>query len=205
MAPMDRLKHSEEKLRTKPAEQIASEVQLAVGRIPGAFIKVSAGDSYGFGSPIQMGFASDNRELLIKTVTTIRDRLRKGEINGVINPDLSSKPGKPELQAIPDRTVLADYGLSVAEVGGAMRTLYQGNDDAKLRLSGQEYPIRVMMDLKDRDNPDLVNQVPVKFVQGNPVLLGSVAPLRQSPSLDKIDRRNRMEEIRVTDDLCESG
>ncbi|MBI1755864.1 MAG: efflux RND transporter permease subunit [Fimbriimonas ginsengisoli] len=202
-APMDKVKGVKpgEKMRTRPAEAVASDVMVLVGSIPGAFLKVSTNDSFGFGAAIQIGFASEDRDLLVRTVTNIRQRLREGAIKGVINPDLSSKPGKPELQALPDRTLLADNGLSVAEVGAAMRTLYQGNDDSKLRVAGREYPIRVMMDRTDRDNPDLVQQVPLKFNQGNPVFLSSVAPLREAPALDKIERRARQEEIRVTADL----
>ncbi len=190
-----------EKLRTKSADSVSAGVLEKVGRIPGAFIKVSATSAFGFGSAIQIGLEGDDRDQLIGTATKIRDGLRGGAIKGVINADISSKPGKPELQAIPDRSRLADYGLSVADAGASLRTLYQGNDDAKYRVNGNEYPIRVMMSLKDRDNPDLLNQVPVKFVQGNPVFLGSVAPLQQAAALDHIDRRNRQEEIQVTADL----
>lgn len=201
-APMDRLssKHSE-KLRRRSAEAVAGSMLLKVGKVPGAFITVSAQDAFGFGSAIQMSFTSDNRELLTATALKIKQALQAGAIKGVINPDLSSKPGKPEIQAIPDRQKMADSGLSVAELGQAARTLYQGNDDTKLRINGDEYGIRVMVDRKDRDDPNLVQEMPVKFVAGLPIFLGSVAKLEEHPALDKIERRNRVEEVKVFADL----
>ncbi len=198
---MDRLKGSKAHLRDRSADSVAAEVLNKVGRIPGAFIKVAATSGFGFGAAIQIGLGGDDRQALVATATKIRDGLRSGAIKGVINADISSKPGKPELQAVPDRERLADYGLSVADVGASLRTLYQGDENAKYRVNGNEYPIRVMMSLKDRDNPNILSQVPVKFIQGSPVFLSTVAPLQQAPALDHIDRRNRQEEIAVTADL----
>lgn len=190
-----------EKLRSRSAEEVSAEILRKVGRIPGAFIKVSAGDAFGFGSAIQLSFISDDREKLLATVESVRERLQKGDIPGVINPDITSKPGKPEIQAIPNRLRMADTGLTVAELGGVVRTLYQGNDDTKLRINGDEYIIRVMADRADRDNPNLVQEMPIKFVNGLPIFLGSVVDLQTKAALDKIDRRDRIEEIKVTADL----
>ena len=198
---MDTLRHSGEKLRHVSSDSVAADLLLAIGKIPGTKIKVSAQDSFGFGAPIQMSFASDNRELLVATVGKIRDELQKGVVPGVINPDLSSKPGKPEIQAIPNRLAMADAGIDLSTLGPAMRDLYNGNNDTKLRVRGREFGIRVMMDLKDRNNPDLLNQVPITFKSGNPVYLSQVADTQVKPALDKIERRQRVEEIRITADL----
>lgn len=190
-----------DKLRYQRDTAVVADVIEKVGKIPGAQVIISAGQQQGFGSPIQMSFQSDDREKLLATVTDIRDRLAAGEIDGVILPDISSKPGKPELRAIPDRTAMGDLGLSTAEIALAMRTMYEGNTDVKFRDEGKEYDIRVMMSLEDRNNPDLVGQVPIRFVNGLPIYLSSVARLEPGFALDKIDRRQRIQEIRVTAEL----
>ncbi len=197
----DRFKSHTERLRRRSSDSVAADILQKVGRVPGATVKIAAASGFNFGSAIQLSLASDNRELLNHTVERLRAGLATGVIRGVINPDITSKQGKPEFRAVPDSALLADLGLSVNDVGQAVRTLYQGNNDSKLRLRGREYDINVMMDRKDRDNPELINQVPLKFVQGKPVYLGSVAQITQVPGVDKIDRRNRAEEVRVTADL----
>jgi hydrophobic/amphiphilic exporter-1 (mainly G- bacteria), HAE1 family len=192
--------HGEE-LRTRVDNAVAADMLERIGKIPGAEVTVSTAGGVGFGAPIQMGFASDDRELLVRTTTEIKRRLEAGEIEGVITPELSSKPGKPEIRAVPDRVRLADVGLSTAELAGSLRVLYEGDFDTKFRVSGREYDIRVMMDLQDRNDPDTVSQVPITFVQGRPIFLSDVASLERGVSTDKIERRNREEEIRISANL----
>lgn len=180
---------------------VAAQLTEKIGQIPGARIIVSAGGGVGFGPPIQMSFTGDDRDLLVRTVDNIRLKLQNGAVPGVINPDISSKPGKPEIRAIPDREKLADAGLTVADLATTMRILYEGNRDTKFRVSGREYDIRVLMDYTDRNNPAMVNQVPIAFNQGNPVYVPQVASIVQGVGVDKIERRDRVEEVRLTAEL----
>lgn len=180
---------------------VAAQLTERIGRIAGARVLVSAGGGVGFGPPIQMSFTGDDRDLLVRTVDNIRLKLQNGAVPGVINPDISSKPGKPELRAIPDREKLADANLTVADLANTMRILYEGNRDTKFRVSGREYDIRVLMDYEDRNDPSVVNQVPIAFYQGNPVYVPQVASIVQGIGVDKIERRDRAEEVRLTADL----
>ncbi|MBX3117701.1 MAG: efflux RND transporter permease subunit [Fimbriimonadaceae bacterium] len=194
-------KKHEGKLRSRSDNAVAADLLEEIKRIPGADVTISAQSGFGFGAPIQMGFASDDTDKLLSTVSKIKERLQQGAIAGVVSPDISSKPGKPELQAIPDRVRLADFGMSVADVANSMRVLYDGNNDTKFRVNGREYDIRVMMDIGDRNDPHAVGSVPIRFVQGNPIYLDQVASLNEGIGIDKIDRRNKEQEIRLTADL----
>lgn len=190
-----------EKLRTRSSESIAAGMLEQIGRIPGAEIKVAATEGEGFGSPIQMSFRGDDPALLVATVDNIRNRLKAGAIKGVINPDISSKPGNPEVLVIPDRVKLADIGRTPADIANALRLLYEGDDRTVYREKGREYKIRVMMSLADRNNPDIVGQMPLSFVEGKPIFLSQVATVLPGIGLDKIERRDRQEEVRLTADL----
>jgi HAE1 family hydrophobic/amphiphilic exporter-1 len=194
------VKH-EHPLRKKADTSVAADLIQTVGKVPGAKVTITTQGSFGFGSAIQMSFASDDREKLIATVENIRSRLAAGEIEGVINVDTSSKPGKPEFRAIPMADRMADADVTTADVANTLRLLYEGNDDVKLRVSGREYPIRVLMDPEDRNNADLIQDVPIKFSQGQPVFLPQVAKIEEGVTIDKVNRRNRIEEIQITSDL----
>jgi hydrophobic/amphiphilic exporter-1 (mainly G- bacteria), HAE1 family len=196
------VKHAEP-LRTKSDKTITGEIteKIYADRIAGAKVTVASGSNFGFGKPIQMSFRGDDRELILQTVENIRRGLANGAVKGVINADISSKPGKPEIRAIPDRAKLADKGLSVADLANTLRILYEGNNDAKFRVQGREYDIRVMMDLNDRNRPETVREVPITFVQGEPVFVPDVANVVNGVGVDKIERRARSEEIRVETDL----
>lgn len=192
-----------EKLRPKSEsdKKVAADLIGMIGRIPGATIKVAANNGQGFGAPIQISFSSENRALAINTADAIKRKLDGGAVKGVINADISSKPGKPELRLTPDRSRLANYGMTVADVATAMRLLYEGDDSTKLRIKGEEYPVRVMLNVNDRNDPDTLAKIPVKFSNGNPIYLSSVVQPTDGDSPDKIDRRNRAEEVRLTADL----
>lgn len=194
------LTHTPGATRNQSSDAVAAELATSIGRVPGAQVTVSA-NSGGFGQPIQMSFLSDNRQAVVDTASKVKEALLSGAVPGVINPDISSKPGKPEVRAIPDRERMADTGLTASDVGAALRTLYQGNDDAKLRQNGLEYPIRVMLNLNDRNNPAILSQLPIKFDNGTPVMLGNVTTLQNGSGIDKIGRRNEEEEVQLTADL----
>lgn len=193
-------KHTE-RLRTKSDSSVAAELLKAIGRIPGANITVAAGNNQGFGAPIQISLRSDDREKLVAAAVALREKLASGVVEGVISPDLSSKPGKPELRAVPNRAKLADANLSVQEIAGAMRTLYEGNNQAKFRVSGQEYDIRVMMDPADRNNPGIINSLPLTFKSNTPIFLNEVATVQEGQGVDRIIRRGRQEEVQITANL----
>jgi HAE1 family hydrophobic/amphiphilic exporter-1 len=191
--------HHTEKLRTKSDSAAAGILTEQVGRIPGAQISISAAGS-GFGANVQLSFTSDNHALLLATAQKVRDALGSGAVKGVINPQLSVNAGKPEIQIRPNRLETADLGLTPQDLATAVEVLYQGNNDTKMRVNGREYGIRVMMDRKDRDNPNIIKEVPLKFSQGQPVYLGSLAQVVTAPGIDRITRRARAEEIEVTAD-----
>ncbi len=197
----DRFRKHEERLRTRSSDSVAADLTARFGRVAGGSVKISAVSGFAFGSAIQLSLTSDDRDLLVKTAVAVRDELAKGNIKGVINPDISTKPGKPELQIFPDRVAAGDQGINPTDIGNAVRTLYQGNNDTKLRVNGREYDIRVMMSRKDRDNPNILSTVPITFKQGNPIYLSSVGDIHQEPGINRVTRRARAEEITVTADL----
>lgn len=198
---LDHFKKSSEKVRWERDTKVAADILEAVGRVPGAEIKVSANSGLGLGSAIQMSFRGEDPALLAQTTSNIVRKLAAGGVKGVINADVSTTPGKPELRAIPIRERLADINSSASTIGAALRTMYTGDDTARFRVSGNEYKVRVQLAPEDKNNPNLVNEVPITFAGGDPVFLGSVAKLVQQPSVDRIDRRDREQEIRITADL----
>lgn len=202
-ATLDRLKfwHKGEKLRWIDATEVSSELMQKVGRVPGANVTIAAAGGFSFGAPVQLSFTSDNHDQLVATAQKVRDELAKGVVKGIINPEVSSKAGKPELRILPDRLALADRGIDPQVLGGAVRTLYQGDESTKLRISGREYDVRVMLALEDRNDPNTLANVPITFAGGAPVFLSEVADIRQAPGLTKITRRGRAEEILVTADV----
>jgi multidrug efflux pump subunit AcrB len=194
----------ETQLRDRSDTKIAADILFDLhNNLPGVEYTVSATAQQGFGLPIQFSLLSDDRQLLAQTAQNVVEGLKGGAVEGVITPDASASPGKPEYRAIPKRDKLAELGLNPSQVGLALRALYEGDDQAKYRVQGREYDVRVMMDLADRNDPNLLSQVPVLFVRNEPVFLTDIAELEVGQTVDKIDRRDKQEEIRISADLLQ--
>jgi HAE1 family hydrophobic/amphiphilic exporter-1 len=144
---------------------------------------------------------SEDHDALVKASNEIKKQLQAGAIKGVINVDLSTTLGKAEIHAMANRQMLADNNLSVADFAATMNTLYQGNDTTRFRVKGNEYKVRVQLSPEDKNNPNIVNEVPVLFRNGTPIFLSTVANLVPAEGVDKISRRDRAEEIQLTADL----
>ena len=187
-------------IRVRPDTIVADELREKIGRIPDCTLTVSAVSGWGFGAPIIISLYGQDARLVQESAEKVRDAL--SQIPGVVDADISTKPGKPEIRAYVDRTRMADLGVSVEELGSAMRIAYEGDDTIKFRENGQEYPIRVRLSEKDRNVVRLVDTVPVAFSQNGGLLtLRDLTTPRSAFGPTKITRRDKQREVQVTAQL----
>ncbi len=197
-APIDKMqfwKKSTEKLRDRDQASIVTEVQQKIGKIPDAKIIVSGQTGFAAGPPVQVSILSTEPERVAPAAEQALQVLSK--IKGIVNLDLTSKPGKPEFVVRPDRTKMADNDLSVRQLGAVARVAFEGNTDAKYRQNDREYDIRVNLEDSVRQDSRALETIPVTFRNGNPVYLGEVSNIERAESFDKADRFNRQRMISV--------
>jgi HAE1 family hydrophobic/amphiphilic exporter-1 len=187
------VKHPE--YRTRGVEPIVTDLQQRIGKVPDAKVYVTAVTGFITGAAVQVSIMSNDATKVDPAAAKAMATL--GTIPGIVNLDLSSKPGKPELVVRPDRVRLADNDLSVASLGAATRVIYEGDTSAKYREGGREYDIRVNLSDDVRQKPEELASVPVGFRQGNPVFLGSVAKVEPGVGPDKVERYNRQRQVTV--------
>lgn len=186
----------EEGLRTRSDVAVALELQQKLGKIPDAQVVVSTQSGFGFGAPVQVAVTSLDPERVLPAALKAREALSR--LEGVVNLDLSTKPGKPEFVIRPDRWKLADNDLSVTQLGSVVRTLYEGNTEVKYWEGNREYNVRINLSDDVRQDAERMTMVPVRFRQGNPVFLGEVARVEPGVGPDKLERYNRQRQVVVT-------
>ena len=186
--------HEQEETRSKSSDTIVSELQQAIGKIPDAKIVVTSGGAFG-GAPIDFRIKSPNPD----EVPALADKALEvmSGIEGLVNVELSSKPGKPELLVRPNRIRMADNDINVAQLGSATRTLFEGDTSATYREAGREYDIRVNLSDDVRQNPAALGSVPITFRNSNPIYLGDVATIEEAVGPDRVERRDRQRQIAV--------
>jgi HAE1 family hydrophobic/amphiphilic exporter-1 len=189
------------KRRERGIREIADWVAQRTARIPGAeMISVTVGSGHGPGSGIMKQVQGQNMDDILLTANRLADIMRKTP--GAVDVDVSYKPSKPERRIIVDRERAAQLGLSVAQVAMAARTAIDGDDSAKLRDGGSEYPIRVRFAQADRSKGSDVRNLIIAHRDGAPIYLKDVADVKYDYAPTKIDRKNRQRVVYVTANLA---
>lgn len=188
--------------RQRSDSDVAADIRKRIDRIAGGkLVIVPVRGFSGVNAPVQVELLGFDLDQMKKLSEEIRDKLAK--IPGVINPDISLRPGKPEAQVTIDREKASQYGLDVSQIGTALRNAYEGNIDAKFREEGEQFDIRVQFAEFDRSRIDEVGSVVVGKIRNaetntwSPVRLNQVAHITMGEGPNKIDRKNRLRKATV--------
>ncbi|MBL7775137.1 MAG: efflux RND transporter permease subunit, partial [Saprospiraceae bacterium] len=118
-------------------------------QIPGVRISVSAIDILGLSfAPIEVRVNGPDLDSIMLLSDTIQQIM--ASVPGCVEITPSVEAGNPEVQVEVNRQRMADYGLTMAQVGLSLQTAFSGNTDARFRDGDFEYPIRIALDAFDR-------------------------------------------------------
>jgi hydrophobic/amphiphilic exporter-1 (mainly G- bacteria), HAE1 family len=199
--PLTPKEHLELDWRKRSDADIAAEMRKKMAGIAGGKVVVVPVRGFGgISAPVQVELLGFDLDQMKRISEDIRDRLAR--IPGVINPDISLRPGKPEAQVTIDRQKAAQYGLDVTQIGQALRAAYEGNIDAKFREQGEQFDIRVQFADLDRSRIDEVGSVVVGRVNTDSgrqaIRLNQVATITMGEGPNKIERKNRLRKATVS-------
>ncbi len=101
------------------------------------------------------------------------------------------KSGKPERVYQPNRAALADYGLTVAQVGQAIRTYVYGQEVSVYREKNDEYDILVRYQESDRDQAsDILSATILSPIAGY-IPLSAVVEEKLAEGPSTIERKDK--------------
>jgi HAE1 family hydrophobic/amphiphilic exporter-1 len=130
------------------------------------------------------------------------DKVRS--IPGLVDLDSSAKPNKPTLDVQVRRDVASDLGLSVAQIGAALRTLVAGQTVGNWRApDDQTYDVNVRLAPQARNSPADLDLLPFTVgtnADGSPriVRLNQVARVQESTGSNQINRRDLTREVSIS-------
>lgn len=146
-------------------------------------------------TPVTVILSGPKREEVARAADALRDSLKT--VRGTADVRLSSQPGTPEMHVVVDREQMAAFGLSIADVGSAMRIAYDGDDSNKYREEGDEYDIRLIFDEGYRNATSGIPDLSFRAKDGNLVRLGQFSRLEQSRGYALLQRHERNEAVWV--------
>lgn len=188
--------------RIRGDDEVAREVRSKLSDIPDGNVKVHLSGGIGPGNqPVEIQLAGDDANELNSVARKIKTVVASTE--GVINADLSSKMGKPEIRALIDRDKAADLGFDVATIASALRTSVAGSSDTRYREHGREYDIRVRLSEFDRNSVQDISHIVIGSAYNRPIYLQDVAKIYRDTGPTKIERKNRQRKVTLTADLAD--
>ncbi|MBL7987219.1 MAG: efflux RND transporter permease subunit [Chlorobi bacterium] len=185
------------KERVKSTDEIGEAIKSYALSIPGVKVRVNPIGIFGTANqtPVQIIVSGQNLDSVEATASYFANILRK--IQGTADIRLSVEDGKPETQVKIDREKMAALGLTIAEVGGALRVALNGDNDARFRVGTDEYDINIRLDEFDRSRTSDVESITFMNRRGEQVMLKQFADVEQSTGPTKLQRKDRNSAVTI--------
>ena len=191
------------KARKLSVDQMSVTLRERLKQVPGITVThVGLLDSVGGQKQILFSIQGADTAELERLTQLSMEKIRT--VPGLVDLDSSVKPNKPTLDVQVKRDVASDLGLSVAQIGSALRTLVAGQTVGNWRApDDQTYDVNVRLAPDARNSPQDLDQLP--FTVGTNadgsariVRLNQVANVRESTVPNQINRRDLTREVAIS-------
>jgi HAE1 family hydrophobic/amphiphilic exporter-1 len=191
------------KARKLSVDQMSVSLRERLKQVPGITVThVGLLDSVGGQKQILFSIQGADTAELERLTQLALEKIRT--VPGLVDLDSSVKPNKPTLDVQVKRDVASDLGLSVAQIGSALRTLVAGQTVGNWRApDDQTYDVNVRLAPDARNSPQDLDQLP--FTVGTNadgsariVRLNQVANVRESTGPNQINRRDLTREVAIS-------
>ncbi len=179
--------------RNRSTDDIRLMIKKQLEKIPGvtAHVTLPGIVSMGISAPVQFSISGSSWDAVAETAMRVKEIA--STIPGAYDVRLSSELGQPEMKVQIERAKLADFGLSMADVGTILQIGLAGNTDSKYKdpADGNEYDINIMLDKFDRSKTSDLGGLTVTNRLGQLVELNQFADITQDTGPTQLERRDR--------------
>ncbi len=177
----------------KSYDQLADEISKSLESIPGVFFEKN--------QPIQMRFnelmTGIRQDVAVKIFGENLDTLLNyaNKVSGIIQtvkgatpPQVERISGLPQINVTYDRTRLANYGITVADVNSVLSTAFAGKAAGQVFENERRFDLVVRLDSAYRTSIEDVNNLMIPTNTGNQVPLSQVAMINYKLGPAQISR-----------------
>jgi HAE1 family hydrophobic/amphiphilic exporter-1 len=191
----------EKRKRQRSTAEVMNDIAQQAAMIPGLKIRMSPISMFGAAqeSPMQIEVKGPDLEKLAAVadqVAAITER-----VPGTRDVKSSWEEGQPEIQVSVDRDRAAQFGLTLGEIGVALRTALEGDIATKFKDGNTEYDTRVVLAKANRSHPADVEKVSLVNYRGERIFLNQVADVYYGKGATTIGRKDRERLITVASNL----
>ncbi len=190
--------------RQRSNEEIAEDLRNKLdGKIAGMKIRVRAPKGQFLLErilPNAEGLTIEVRGYDLDTLGLLADRAVEAvkDIAGITDVELSREAGLPQQEIHVLRDRIADVGLTVADVAGAIETAIAGSRAGEFRSEGNSYRILVQLRDAEKKSIDEVLDLTLQTPSGRQVQLRNLVETREGQGRVFVERKDQQRLITVT-------
>lgn len=188
--------------RKRSTAEVMNAIAEQTALIPGLKVRMSPISMFGAAqeSPLQIEVRGPD----LDTLAPIADKVAiiTADVAGTRDVKSSWEEGQPEIKVAVDRDRAAQLGLSLGEIGVALRTALEGDIATKFKDGNTEFDTRVVLAKANRSQPDAVEKITLVNYRGERVFLGQVAEVYYGKGPTTISRKDRERLITVSSNLA---
>lgn len=186
--------------RDRSAEAIGRQLRQDLSDIAGAEITVSSAGMMDMssltGSAISVQLTGDDYEALDETARDLAAAI--AALPDAVDVTTSSSEQVPEVDVRLKRDVAAQYGLTAATVGSAVRSQLTGSTATTLKVNGEEISVVVRGETDAGKSLDELKSMPITTPLGSSIPLRMVADVTVEMAPQSIARSNQSRTITIT-------
>jgi len=148
----------------KSTQEVLDNIRNSVKGVPGAKIVVEK-ESSGppTAKPILIEITGENLDSLIATSKSLKRYLDDKQISGVEELKSDFQADKPEIVFDIQRSRLNIEGISTGQIAQDLRTAMFGMEVSRFKDANDDYPIMVRLQKDQRNNIDIVKNLPITY------------------------------------------
>jgi HAE1 family hydrophobic/amphiphilic exporter-1 len=189
--------------RTVTAKTVSNELRRPLANVPGILFVTGEG-GFGGETDIQVqvvGLEGTEYAVLDQEAQQLAEAMR--QIPGLVDVDVSYKPGRPEMQLAIDRKMAAQMGLSAAQIASTVRLLVNGEQVSTFRGEGPEAEIRVQQQQASSSNIDTILNLNLVTPSGALAPLRTLVQVKSAEGPSQIQHSDRRPVISVSANVVE--
>lgn len=171
--------------------ELTRKLSLVPGYVPGFLQPIENRIlmlSTGIRAQVGVKIFGENLDTLQKIAFDVERVVR--EVPGATGVAPSRVQAKPYLEIIPDRFLLAQYGLSMRTVLDYVETGIGGLNVGTTIEGRERFPIQLRFQREDRDDPEKIGDIPVRTSAGVTIPLRQLAKIQRSIGPSEISSEN---------------
>jgi len=179
-----------------PTESFFPRIRELMAEIPDADVTVTLSQTMGGGgeAPLQVLVKGPDQARLETLARRATDTVVS--VPGLVDVQNTIQDPRPEVVFHPYRAILSEYGLTVAQVGGALRASIEGVTPGVYREAGQERDIRVRLAETSRDRVSELGDLQIRANAGV-VPVSSLGELADQGGENTIQRNDKQRTVEI--------